>query len=166
MYELKRISVHAVPEALERAERYRLLNEPAEAESICLDILESDPNNREATIVLLLALTDQFSDRMKGAYAEARAVLEKLDDEYQQDYYRGVICERRARAHLRSKAVGSGFVAYDWFQRAMESYERAEQKRPEGNDEAILRWNTCARALMRNPELRPSPETAEHHMLE
>lgn len=166
MFELKRISVQAVPEALARAERYRLLNEPAEAESICLDILESDPDNHDATILLLLSLTDQFPDRMKGAYAEACAVLEKLHDPYEQDYYKGIICERRARAHLRRKVVGSGYVAHDWFHRAMQCYERAEQNRPPGNDEAILRWNTCARALMRNPDLRPSPETTEHHMLE
>jgi len=39
MYELKRLTKEAVPRALEKAERYRLLNEPTEAESICQDIL-------------------------------------------------------------------------------------------------------------------------------
>jgi hypothetical protein len=40
----------------------------------------------------------------------------------------------------------------------MEHYERAEELRPPGNDEAILRWNTCARIIMRNPEIRPRPQ--------
>ena len=40
MFELERISIDAVPAALEKAERYRLLNEPLMAESICLDVLE------------------------------------------------------------------------------------------------------------------------------
>jgi len=32
----------------------------------------------------------------------------------------------------------------------MRWYERAEGMRPSGNDEAILRWNTCARLLGRH----------------
>src|SRR6266436_320626 len=55
MFELKRLSLEAVPAALERALRYRLLNEPAEAESICHDVLEIDPENQEALVMLLLA---------------------------------------------------------------------------------------------------------------
>jgi hypothetical protein len=39
----------------------------------------------------------------------------------------------------------------------MEHFERAEVLRPPGNDDAILRWNTCARVIMRNPEIRPLP---------
>lgn len=166
MYELKRISTEAVPEALARAERYRLLNEPAEAESICLDVLETDPNNHDATVMLLLSLTDQFHDRYKDAYREAMAVQEKLDDDYESVYYKGIICERSARAYLRRKDHGAGYVAYDWFQRAMECYQEAEAIRPPDNDESILRWNTCARALMRYPQLGPSPETIQGEMLE
>jgi hypothetical protein len=37
----------------------------------------------------------------------------------------------------------------------MAHYEMAESLRPAGNDEAILRWNACARLLARNPELQP-----------
>jgi hypothetical protein len=37
-------------------------------------------------------------------------------------------------------------------------YEKAESQRPPGNDEAILRWNTCARLLQRHPELTPSAD--------
>ena len=60
MFELKPLSEKAVPRALERAERYRLLNEPAEAESICQDVLRIEPENQQALISLLPALTDQF----------------------------------------------------------------------------------------------------------
>ena len=35
-FQLKTLSPEAVPRALAKAERYRLLNEPGEAESICL----------------------------------------------------------------------------------------------------------------------------------
>jgi hypothetical protein len=40
----------------------------------------------------------------------------------------------------------------------MSWYEKAEAQRPAGNDEAILRWNTCARLLAGNPELRPGSD--------
>ena len=55
MIELKKISAAGVPEALEKAERYRLLNEPRLAESICLDILEIEPANTRAIVILLPA---------------------------------------------------------------------------------------------------------------
>ena len=58
MSELKTLSTEAVPAALEKAEHYRLLNEPEEAESICQDVLAADPANQRALIVLLLARTD------------------------------------------------------------------------------------------------------------
>ena len=61
MFELKKISAEGVPEALEKAERYRLLNEPRLAESICLDILEIEPANTRAIVTMLLAITDEFS---------------------------------------------------------------------------------------------------------
>jgi hypothetical protein len=46
-------------------------------------------------------------------------------------------------------------------------YERAEPIRPAGNDDALLRWNTCARLIMRDPRLAPViDEQAEPLMLE
>ena len=59
-FELKRIAPDSIPEALSKVERYRLLNEPSLAESICLDILAVAPENQDALISLLLARTDQF----------------------------------------------------------------------------------------------------------
>ena len=50
--------------------------------------------------------------------------------------------------------------SYDGFREAMEWYEKAEALRPAGNDDALLRWNTCVRTLQKNPSLRPRPEEA------
>jgi hypothetical protein len=156
MFELKPISRDAIPEALAKVERYRLLNEPWQAESICLDVLAIDPENPRALVMLLLSLTDQFG---KGVpRARAREILQKLSSEYERAYYAGIIAERWAESLLRQGAPGAGFTAYQSLREAMEHYERAGESRPPGNDDALLRWNTCARILMRNRELRPRGE--------
>ena len=156
MYELRKLSSAGIDDALAKAERYRLLNEPWEAESICLDILGTDPQNQKALIALLLSLTDQFKSERGASVEDARRLLPRIEGEYERAYYAGIICERRAAALLERSGPGTGAVAYDWFVRAMEHYERAEALRPAGNDSALLRWNTCARALMRNPQLAPA----------
>jgi hypothetical protein len=157
-FELKPISKGGIAEALEKAERYRLLNEPSLAESICLDVLHIDPDNQPALIMLLLALTDQFGHG--GAPARAREILPRLKGEYERQYYGGIIWERSAHAQLRKGSPNAAFAAYEAFRQAMECYEKAGVIRPAGNDDDILRWNTCARILMRNPNLRPRPDEA------
>jgi hypothetical protein len=154
MFKLKPIEKSSIPRAIEKAERYRLLNEPVEAESICRDVLDVDPANQKALVVLLLAITDQFETGCP--VNEAQSILPRLQHEYNKAYYGGIICERRAKALLQLGAVGSAFVAYDWFMQAIRLYEKAESMRPPENDDAILRWNTCVRILERNPELKPS----------
>jgi hypothetical protein len=67
---------------------------------------------------------------------------------------------------MRQGAPGAGEVAYNWYREAMEWSEKAEAIRPAGNDEAILRWNTCVRVLNANPELHASPEREYEPMLE
>jgi tetratricopeptide (TPR) repeat protein len=166
MFELKSLSKDAVPSALEKAHRYRLLNEPVEAESICRDVLEVDPGNQEALVTLLLALTDQFEDRLGPAVEQAREVLPRIRDEYSRIYHGGILCERRAKAHLKRGGPRSGPDAYEWFREAMEHYEKAAAVRPSGNDESILRWNTCARILMGNPQLAPQEEETFQSWLE
>jgi hypothetical protein len=157
-FELKPISKAAVSEALEKAKRYRLLNEPSLAESICLDILDVEPDSQRALVTLLLAMTDQFGH---GAVpAKARELLPRLKSEYEQCYYAGIIWERFAHAQLRKGAPNASFSAYNAFIQAMGCYEKAIELQPPGNDDAILRWNTCARILMRNPSLRPKPDEA------
>jgi hypothetical protein len=156
MFDLKPIAREAIPEALQKVERYRLLNEPALAESICEDILRIEPQDQHALVMLILVLTDQIgSGRAAG---HARAILPRLEQEYDRAYYAGIIAERSARAILHRGIPGATFDAYQLFREAMEWYERAEAMRPAGNDDAILRWNTCARILNRDQNLRPRPE--------
>ncbi|HEX4750321.1 MAG TPA: hypothetical protein VH302_12325 [Bryobacteraceae bacterium] len=152
-FELKPLSPSAIPAALERAHRYRLLNEPSQAESICLDVLSIEPDNQTGLITLLLAITDQFGS--DGTPARAREVLERLTGEYERAYYAGIVFERAARVSMRLSVPGAMFNAYDGFANAMQCYQEAEMLRPADNDDSILRWNTCARTLMRHRGLQP-----------
>ena len=148
--ELKPITREAIPAALHKAERYRLLNDSTAAESICLDVLGVEPGNQQALVTLLLSITDQFVDDPGDAVTRARDVLPRLNDDYKRAYYAGIIAERKAKALVRLGGPGADDVAHDWFRDAMRWYEKAEGLRPAGNDEAILRWNTCARMLGRH----------------
>jgi len=158
MFEPKPISKDGIPAALQKAERYRVINDPTSAESICLDVLTVSPDNQQALVTLLLAITDQFGDAPTEGVRRAQAVLPRLTGEYKRAYYAGIICERCAKAQLRAGVPRSGEMAYRWLREAMSWYEKAESQRPTGNDEAILRWNTCVRLLARNPHLRPGTE--------
>lgn len=163
-FELKSVSLESVPEALAKVERYRLLNEPALAESICLDILAAVPDHQQALIALLLARTDQFhssSVQPKGALE----VLAQIKGNYEQAYYAGIIWERLGHARMRQGDPGARISAYHALQDAMTHYDRAMKLAPPGNDEAVLRWNTCARTLMQNPDIQPSPEHDPHAWL-
>ncbi len=147
-----------MPAALEKAERYRLLNEPIEAESICLDVLELDPDDQRALMLLVLALSDRFDrDGSGDAARRATELVGSIRGEYERHYLSGIICERRAKAQLGHGRVGAGVMAYHLLRDAMTHFETAESIRPPGNDDAILRWNACARLLMRNPHLQPEP---------
>jgi hypothetical protein len=157
-FQPKPITKGAVPAALQKAERYRVINDPISAESICLDVLTVSPDNQQALVTLLLAITDQFGPAPTEGVRRAREVLPRLQDEYRRAYYAGIICERCAKAQLRSGAPKAGEMAYHWLREAMGWYEKAESQRPSANDEAILRWNTCARLLTRNPHLKPGAE--------
>jgi hypothetical protein len=157
MHDLKPISPEAVPLALQKAERYRLLNEPGQAESICLDVLAVDPDNQQALVMLLLALTDQFRTGPADCFKQAEAVIPRLHGEYERLYYRGIIWERRGYAHASQGTRGGGPTAYAWVRRAMECYEEAERLSPPGNDDAILRWNSCVR-LCERYHLEAEPE--------
>ena len=141
MFDLKPLSEEAIPDALEKATCYRYLNESAEAESICLDILEVQSDHQQALITLILALTDQFERDLRLTFPKAREAVKRLTDEYCRIYYRGIVCERRAKVHHERGGPGSGHLAYDWFRQAMDAYEQAIDKRLAGNDDAILRWN-------------------------
>jgi hypothetical protein len=162
--DLKVLSPNAVPRALEKAFRYRLLNEPGEAESICLDALEVEPGNQEAIATLLLALTDQF-DEDQTLVGRAHEVAGRLSDDYERLYYTGLIHERRAKALLRKRAPKSGPRAYEWLCEAMTCYDKAEAIRPANNDDAVLRWNACARLIMSDGRLVPAVEEPHEPLL-
>jgi hypothetical protein len=155
-FELKSISEQSIPEALAKVERYRLLNEPGLAESICLDILAIVPDHQQALISLLLARTDQFESDVH--VKAAQEVLAQMKGEYERDYYQGIIWERLGNARIRHGGTGAGASAYPALREAMHHYEKAMNHATPGNDDAILRWNTCARVIMQNPEIRPVPE--------
>ena len=166
MFELKILSPEAVPRALAKAERYRLLNEPGEAESICLDALEVGPTNQEAITMLLLSITEQF-DADPTRVSDAWKTVDRLTTEYERAYYSGIIHERRAKASLKDAKPRGGPRAYEWLREAMACYERAEALRPPNNDDALLRWNACARLIMSNHHLVPmSEEPGEPLLLE
>jgi hypothetical protein len=150
MSDLKPLSKEAIPAALEKAMRYRLLNEPAEAESICLDVLKTDPENQEAIATLLLALTDRFAKGYSVSDTHAKQLLARIKSEYERAYYSGIFAERRAKTKLTQNTPDCRFQAYDLFRDAMNWFEKAEAIRPPGNDDAVLRWNTCARIVKRN----------------
>jgi hypothetical protein len=158
MPRLKPISKEALPAALQKAERYRLINQSWAAESICLDALEVEPTNQDFLVTLLLALTDQFGERGGADVDRARKLLPRLQDAYKRAYYAGIISERRAKAQLDHGGPGSSGIAYHALQEAMDYYQKAEANRPPGDDEALLRYNTCLRLLERYPQLQPLPE--------
>src|ERR1700757_4333991 len=136
MNELKHLSKDAIPAALEKAQRYRLLNEPGEAESICLDILKADPENQQAIIVLLLALTDRFEKGYGVSDTQTKELLARMKSEYDRAYYSGIVAERRAKMKMRQNLPGCRFQANDLLREAMNGFKKAEPIRPPGHDDA------------------------------
>jgi tetratricopeptide (TPR) repeat protein len=155
--QLKSISKGGIAEALAKAKHYRYLNQAEEAESICRDILAVDPENQLALRLLGLAITDQFSGATSDRRQEAQDCFEKLTSPYERSYYLGILHERRAKAQMRAGHMAHSLVAS--FERAMEYFEDAEKVRPQGNDDALLRWNRCLRLLQSIPELSRERES-------
>ncbi|PRQ05575.1 hypothetical protein [Enhygromyxa salina] len=164
IFELKPIHVDSVPHSLAKARKYRDLNDPRQAESICHDILAVDPDNRDARLELILAMSDQFSGTRKSPRTvDIMQHIDKLDDAYSRLYYRGLITEREALGFLERGHAAA--FAYEGLREAMDLYEAAEKLRPVGNDDAILRWNACVRVIRRE-KLRPPAEYAHELPLE
>jgi tetratricopeptide (TPR) repeat protein len=144
-YKLKQISTSGIAEAIAKAELYRSLNEPEEAESICRDILVVDPQHQFAWRLLGLALTDQFAGGGADRFREAEEIFQLLTDPYERRYYTGILYERRAKAQIKSGQTPPAVMTL--FEMALHSFAEAEKIRPAGNDDAILRWNRCVRLL-------------------
>jgi hypothetical protein len=160
MPDFKPLSKEAIPAAVEKAKQYRLLNEPAEAESICLDVLRADPENQQALITLLLAVTDRFSKGYGVSDTQAKELLGRITGGYERAYFAGLVAERRAKAKLAQGGHASAW-AYGLLREAMDCYEKAEAIRPPGNDDPILRWNTCARIIEQNKLVPREEERVE-----
>jgi tetratricopeptide (TPR) repeat protein len=150
MPELKTISVESVDAALAKAELYRFLNDPEEAESICQDVLAVVPAHQLALRLLGLAITDQFAGRPSDRHGDAESAFEQLTDPYERTYYRGLLNERRAKAQLRAGRPPHTLLVL--LEEAMRCYAEAETIRPPDNDEAILRWNRCVRLMQAHSE--------------
>jgi len=158
---LKPIHRDGIPRAFEKAERYRLLNEPFESESICLDILTIEPNHQAALACLLLSLTDQFSHGAGQAMERARALLSRFSSDYEKAYYGAIISERFAKRKLRDGHPGARALAYAHLHEAMALFQQAEKLAPPGNDDAVLRHNACVRMIDRNGLTAPPADDPE-----
>jgi tetratricopeptide (TPR) repeat protein len=155
-FTLKTISKAGIPEAITKAELYRSLNEPEEAESICRDILAVEPEHQLALRLLGLAITDQFGEDAPDRHREAEGLFQNLTDRYERLYYTGILHERRAKAQMR---VGRPLHALGpLFAEAMRCFAEAEIIRPPDNDDALLRWNRCARLLQSHAGFHPEEE--------
>lgn len=143
--ELKSISMAGVDEANSKAEHYRLLHQPNEAESICLDVLATDPENQLALRNLGLAITDQFTGHASDRYAQVEDAFNRLTDKYEHLYYTGILHERRAKAQLAAGRPPHTVLVI--VEEALRCFKEAEAIRPAGNDDSILRWNSCVRLL-------------------
>jgi tetratricopeptide (TPR) repeat protein len=161
MFDLKVLSAEAIPATLEKALRYRLLNEPEQAASICEDVLRIAPDHQGALTMLILALTDRFGGPRPVPPKAVHDLVSHLEDAYDREYYAGIVWEREAIARLRSNAPHSGPAAFECFRQAMDCFERAEALRPPANDDALLRWNCCARTIMTYSDVAPDEAVGE-----
>jgi tetratricopeptide (TPR) repeat protein len=148
-FKLKAISKAGIPEAISKAELYRSLNEPEETESICRDILAIEPDHQLSVRLLGLAITDQFRGDASDRYAEVGSLFQQLSDPYERLYYAGILHERRAKAQMRTGRPLHTLAPL--FEEALRCFAEAEKIRPAGNDDAILRWNRCARLFQSHP---------------
>lgn len=162
MAALKPISRESIPRALDKAERYRLLNEPFLAESICLDVLATDAHHQQALKIYTLALADQFAGSESGV-KRALAAVAKLESEYDRAYYAGIVAERRGSAILERSGYGAGASAWHLITQAMALYEKADAlQKDDSNDDAVLRYNTCVRLIEAHRLTEPSSEPEDY----
>jgi hypothetical protein len=160
MFELKPISRDAIPAALEKADRYRLLNQPRQAQSICLDVLRIEPAHPRALTTLVLTITDQFGRAgYQAGLDEAREVLTRIEGAYEKAYYEGIVFERWGKSLLGGRVPAH--VGTAWLRKAMSCFDEARPLAPTGNDEAILHWNACARLITRFEESAAHAEPSE-----
>lgn len=147
MFSLKPLSKDSIAKALVKAKHYRLLEDPWQAESICRDILNVEPENQLALTYLILSITDQFDKKKRTSSAVAIELCDQLTDDYERSYYMGIIQERLGKAALKRDTPRAKYIAYEHYRHAMHRFEEAEKISPEGNEDAVLRWNACVRRI-------------------
>lgn len=147
---LKSLKGHDLVAALEKANVYRALNQPEEAESICQDILAVEPANQAAQKTLGLAITDRLAESAL-LFDEAMKVFGKLTDEYERKYHQGIAWERLGKARL---SRGEAHGALTSLEHALEHYEEAEALGPKNAADPVLRWNRCVRLIQGNRALQ------------
>lgn len=149
----------SIPTVLEKARQYRSLLEPDLAISICIDVFAVDPDNQEALVIYILALTDQYSHQnTKPEPTKITEAINKLSSEFHQIYYTGIYLERKARALLKNPMSRS--FAYKAFMDAIAKYEVAEKMAPDHCSDPILRYNSCVRTIEKE-NLQPRAEFDE-----
>ena len=115
MLQLKPVFKDLIPRALIKANHYRLLNEAWQAESICRDILQAEPNHQLALLYLILAITDQFGNEKGSAkLEEAKELCTQLNSKFEQKYYRGIIAERQGKTALLRNIPRVKYIAYEY----------------------------------------------------
>ncbi len=162
-WELKALKARNLTAAVTLAKRYRDLNQPDEAESICRDILAVAPDNDEARRTLGLALTDRFPAAYVTLFDEACTTFDKLRSEYDRVYYTGIAWERYAKAQLEAGRVENAIHA---FEEAIRRFDRSDKLGSPDDPDSVLHYNRCVRALTTHPDIvrvseRPPPPDYE-----
>ena len=141
-YRVKRISTAGIAEAIAKAELYRSLSEPEEAESICRDILTIEPQHQLA--LRLLGLPDRSVHRSwVRSYREAEEIFQQLNDRMNGTTTLG---SRTSDARKRSSKPGNCLLTVQALRTGSYLSQRLRNS-PAENDDAILRWNRCVRLL-------------------
>ena len=136
-----------------------------DVESICLDILEADPENQNALELLLRSRIELLKKGLPQGVAHAEELIPRLESDFDKAFFSGMLREGQARYLIEKRGKQSSNVAYSWFRHAMDNFEEAHSKDP-GRIEAQLHWNACLRTLKNNPQCIPPPEDAEEHGIE
>jgi hypothetical protein len=123
----------------------------------CRDILAADPERQLALRLLGLSITDQFCGDPSDRYREVEELFQRFGERYERLYYMGLLHERRAKAQMRLGRPPHSLAPL--FGEAMRCFAEAEMIRPTGNDDAILRWNRCARLLQSHPGFQEEKES-------
>ena len=105
---------------------------------------------------------DDFRNRLKWmdyekAINEAKELCQNLESDYEKVYYRGIISERYGKVALKRSTPRAKYIAYEHYRDAMIFFEKAQEIHPEGNQDAVLRWNACVRAI-KEFKIEPAPD--------